>query len=63
MVIMFDRIIVSTMCGEHFKNFLYPTCVNCRGVSAVVSRYRLFLLFSISCGVLISDKQSGFEKW
>ena len=43
-----------------FNNFLYPTCVNCRGVSAVVSLKRSF--FSIYCGVLMSGKQSGIEK-
>ena len=46
-----------------FNNFLFLTCVNCRGVSAVVTRCGSFLLFSISCGVLISDSKSGFEKW
>ena len=45
-----------------FNSFLYPTCVNCRGVSAVVSLNRSFLFLSISCGVLMSGKQSGFEK-
>ena len=28
-----------------FNSFLYPTCVNCRVVSAVVSLKRSFLLF------------------
>ena len=44
------------------KSFLYPTCVNCRGVSAVVSLKSSFLFLSVSCGVLISGKQTGFEK-
>ena len=41
--------------------FLYPTCVNCRGFSAVVSLKRSFF-FSFFCGVLMRCKQSGFEK-
>ena len=44
------------------NSFLYPTCVNCRGVSALVSLKRSFLFFSISCDVLMIGKQSGFEK-
>ena len=45
-----------------FNSFLYPKCVNCRGVSAVVSLKRSFSFLSISCGVLMSGKQSGLEK-
>ena len=36
MVVVFNRIFVSSDCGEHLNNYLYPMCVNCRGVSAVV---------------------------
>ena len=45
-----------------FHIFLYPTCVNCRGIIDVVSLKISFLIFSTSCGVLMSGKQSGFEK-
>ena len=45
-----------------FNHFMYPTCVNCRGVSDVVSLKRSFLFLSLSCGVLMSGKQIGFEK-
>ena len=45
-----------------FNSFLYPTRVNCRGVSPVVSLKRSLLFLSISCGVLMSGKASGFEK-
>ena len=59
-IIMFDGIIVSFMCGEpFFKIFWYHKCLNCLGVSAVVSRKRSFLHLSISFGMLISDKPCG----
>ena len=41
-----------------FNSFLYPTCVNCLGASAVVSLKRSSLLFSTSCGVLFNVIQS-----
>ena len=44
-----------------FCNFLYATCVNCRGNSAVVSLNRSFLFLSMFCSVLGNGKASGFE--
>ena len=45
-----------------FSNFLYPTNVNCQGVSDVVSLYKSFLVLSISCVVLRSGKERGLVK-
>ena len=45
-----------------FSNFLNLTCVNCRGVSAVVSLNNSILFLSISCEVLRSGKARGFVK-
>ena len=42
-----------------FNNFLYPTYVNCRGVSDVVSLYSIFLFLSIFSLVLVSGEKGG----
>ena len=44
------------------SSFLSPTCVNCRGVSAVVSLNSSFFFLSMSCIVLRSGKETGFVK-
>ena len=56
-----DDIIVIVLNGK-FVTSGYSTCANCRAVSAVVSLSKSFLFLSISCSVLVSGKQSGFEK-
>ena len=43
------------------NSFLYPTCVNCRIVIAVVSLKSSFLFLSIFCGELMSGKASGLK--
>ena len=59
-IVVLERILVSSGCGECFYSFLYLLCLNWRGVSAVVSLNTSFFLFSMPFSVLRSDKASGF---